>query len=296
MGFIKLTSTDIESSLAAETRQYLAGSLSKPQPLRYVHDDGIEVGISSYTHATWEEAHSHTVAREFQYVLNGMTEYRDLATDEVLRFGKGDFYVIDPGTRYIQRIKQNTRILFIKHPGGNDKVPESVSPDVLHWAKEALRVSRLDLKGTEAPPANSLVPAVAAAVMNEGREILLIRRRDSEKWAMPGGTMELAESLEACLRREILEETGLEIEVAGIVGTYTNPDFRIAYSDGEVRREFSIVFLCYPKGRTIALDDESTDFRWVAIDSADSLPMAESQRLRLRDVRAYIDGERTAIR
>ena len=61
----------------------------------------------------------------------------------------------------------------------------------------------------EAPAANSLVPAASAIVVDDAR-ILLHRRQDNDRWALPGGKMELGESLAGCAIREVKEETGLE--------------------------------------------------------------------------------------
>ncbi len=296
MGFQFLRRSAIETSLSGTHRQYLAGNLKVPQQLAHIPDEDIEFGITDYPDYDWEAAHSHVRAREFQYVLKGMTEYRDLDSGEVHRFCAGDFYVIYPGTKYIQRVKQNSRILFAKLPAGNDKVLEDAGEELLAWAHERLRVERLDLKGADAPAANSLVPATAAAIIDDEGRLLMVLRRDSGKWAMPGGTMEMTDSVASCIRREVLEETSIDVSVEGIIGTYTDPETRIAYSDGEVRREFSILFHCRPLGGKVSLDDESTDARWVALDAVLELPMAASQRRRIEDVLAFVRNRTVTIR
>lgn len=75
----------------------------------------------------------------------------------------------------------------------------------------------------DAPAANSLVPAASAVVVDSAGRILLQRRADNGMWALPGGAMNLGESLPDCAVRETREETGYDIELTGIVGTYTNP-------------------------------------------------------------------------
>ncbi len=242
MPFRSINAASIEASLGDETRQYLAGELKLPQLLAHIHDADIEVGISHYAASAFEPAHRHARAKEYQYVLRGMTEYQDVDTGEVHRFTAGDFYAIYPGTSYVQRIKRDTRILFIKYPAGNDKEPVPVEAAVDAWAREPLRVARIDFNGQQnAPAPNALKPAVAVAVFDGANRLLLVKRRDSGYWAMPGGTMELSDSLESCATREVLEETGVDIAIAGMIGTYTDPATIIAYSDGEVRREFSIL-------------------------------------------------------
>ena len=91
--------------------------------------------------------------------------------------------------------------------------------------------------------------------------------------------------------RELKEETGLDVQVSGIVGTYTDPDVRIAYSDGEVRQEFTVVFHGVSEGREVSLDSESTGFQWVLKENLLDLRLADSQRRRLEDLLRYLaDG------
>ena len=134
----------------------------------------------------------------------------------------------------------------------------------------------------DAPKPNSLIPAASAVVVNDRGEILMQRRRDNNLWALPGGTMDLGESIGQTAVREVQEETGLAIEIDGIVGIYTDPRHLIEYSDGEVRQQFNICF----RGRLIdgALrgSDESTDVRWVAPAELDQLSIHHTTRLRLQ--------------
>ena len=58
---------------------------------------------------------------------------------------------------------------------------------------------------------------------------------------MPGGTLDFAESLTDCAIREVREETGFNIRITGLIGTYTDPHILIAYSNGDVRQEFTLV-------------------------------------------------------
>ena len=145
----------------------------------------------------------------------------------------------------------------------------------------------------EAPAANSLVPAASAVVVDDEGRILLHRRRDNEKWALPGGVMELGESLSDCARREVREETGLEVEVERIVGIYSDPKHVFSYDDGEVRQEFSICFACRRISGEIDISDESYEVRYFAPDAVTELPMVDSIRLRITD---FLDGSQPAIR
>ncbi|MFI7311177.1 NUDIX domain-containing protein [Streptomyces hygroscopicus] len=136
-----------------------------------------------------------------------------------------------------------------------------------------------------APAANSLVPAASVVVVDDSGRILLQRRHDNNMWALPGGVMEIGESLPECAVRETREETRIEVEIVGIVGTYTNPGHVFAYDDGEVRQEFSICFLARPVGGRIAVSEESTDVRWFAPGEISALDMVPSIRKRVDDWR-----------
>ncbi|WP_448330127.1 NUDIX domain-containing protein [Streptomyces sp. DSM 41534] len=137
-----------------------------------------------------------------------------------------------------------------------------------------------------APVANSLVPAASVVVLDDAGRILLQRRRDNDMWALPGGAMHIGESLPECAIRETREETGFDVEITGIVGTYTNPHHVFAYDDGEVRQEFSICFLARPVAGQLAVSEESTDVRWFEPGEVDALPMVPSIRKRVNDWRA----------
>ncbi|WP_217162080.1 NUDIX domain-containing protein [Streptomyces sp. AC512_CC834] len=138
----------------------------------------------------------------------------------------------------------------------------------------------------QAPQANSLVPAASAVVTDDAGRILLQRRVDNGLWALPGGRMEIGETLPECAVRETREETGLDVEVIGLVGTYSNPGHVFAYDDGEVRQELSICFLARVVGGRLAVSDESTEVRWFEPSAVDDLPMVSGVRKRVDDWRS----------
>lgn len=134
----------------------------------------------------------------------------------------------------------------------------------------------------QAPEPNSMVVAASAVVTDSEGRILLQRRRDNDLWALPGGGMDLGDSLPGTAVREVKEETGLDVEITGLVGTYTDPRHIIEYSDGEVRRQFNVCFTARITGGELALSDESTELRFVAPAHLDALPIHHTQRLRLQ--------------
>ncbi len=133
-----------------------------------------------------------------------------------------------------------------------------------------------------APKANSLVPGASAIVVNDQGQVLMQRRTDNSRWALPGGVMDIGESIGETIVREVREETGLDVEPDYIVGVYSDPGHVFAYSDGEVRQQFSICFACRILGGEIRTSDESTEVAFFAPEDVEQLDVHPSIRLRLK--------------
>ncbi len=291
--FYKINAKEIEDVLSHVSRQYLVGNLSRPQELEFFRDTNLEIGITDYDSYATEPAHRHSQATEYQYMLSGWTQYMDTDTGEVAEYKKGDFYVITKNTSYAQKSKKGTRILFIKVPSINDKEIVTVGQEVSEWLQKRLETVRKDYYHAEnAPKANSMVPAAAVAILNKKSEILMLQRKDNGKWTMPGGTMELDESLTGCALREVKEECGLDVSIVDVIGTYTDPDIRVEYSDGEVRREFTVLYFGHLESDedSVVLDAESTKWQWIPLDEVESVQMTNSQRIRIKDVVKYLQN------
>lgn len=146
-----------------------------------------------------------------------------------------------------------------------------------------LVVARIDyFNDPNAPKANSVVPSVTVAVRDDAGRILLIHKIDNDLWALPGGGHDAGESISETAVREVLEETGVAIEVIGLVGLYTNPNHVMKYDDGEVRQQFSICFSGrYLSGRAREDGTETKEVRWVDINKLDELNIHPSMRLRI---------------
>jgi ADP-ribose pyrophosphatase YjhB (NUDIX family) len=141
---------------------------------------------------------------------------------------------------------------------------------------------RIDyLNDPTAPKANSIVVATSAYVENDDAQILLIRRTDNGLWSLPGGAMEPGETVIGCAVREVKEETGIEVEVTGLVGIFSNPANVVAYPDGEVRQGFSICVSARAVGDAIHASDESSHVAWVTPDELDQLDMHLEIRRRI---------------
>jgi ADP-ribose pyrophosphatase YjhB (NUDIX family) len=135
----------------------------------------------------------------------------------------------------------------------------------------------------DAPKANSLVPGASAVVADNQGRILLQRRSDNGRWALPGGLMDIGESIAEAIAREVHEETGLDVEPDRIVGVYTDPGHVFAYDDGEVRQQFSICFACRIVGGEVRPSTESTEVRFFPTADIEGLNMHPSIRLRIKD-------------
>lgn len=142
-----------------------------------------------------------------------------------------------------------------------------------------------------APVANSIVPAVTAVVIHDGR-ILLGHRVDNDLWALPGGALEPGESASEAAARETLEETGVHVQVVGLVGIYTDPRHVIQYDDGEIRQQFSICMRAEPIGGALkAQPCENQRVAWVPVVELRDLPIHPAQRLRIDHGTAWRVGD-----
>lgn len=146
-----------------------------------------------------------------------------------------------------------------------------------------LDVTRTDyLDDPNAPRANSIVIAVSAFVLDRADRLLLIRRTDNNLHALPGGRHELGETMSEAVTREVMEETGIQVQPTGLIGIYSNPNHVMEYDDGEVRQEFSICFRAKPIGGKPQVSNESSEVRWIEPDKLDSLSIHPSIRLRIK--------------
>jgi 8-oxo-dGTP pyrophosphatase MutT (NUDIX family) len=121
----------------------------------------------------------------------------------------------------------------------------------------------------------------------------MIRRLDNGNWAVPGGAIDLGESVAQAAIRETREESGIGCEITGIIGIYSDPKHVILYtSNGEVRQEFSILLTARPVSGHPTPSDESTEVRWVPPSAARELAMDRSIRIRIND---YLDRKASPV-
>lgn len=86
-------------------------------------------------------------------------------------------------------------------------------------------------------------PGIRAIIENENKEVLLVKRNQFEFWGLPAGGIEIGESIEDCLIREVKEETGLNIKSFKVIGIASNPMIEtVKYPNGDIIQALSIVF------------------------------------------------------
>lgn len=98
--------------------------------------------------------------------------------------------------------------------------------------------------------------SVAGAVIREDGRMLVIKRRDNGNWEPPGGVLELDETPQEGVAREVLEETGIQVEVEQLTGVYKNI----------VRGIVALVFRCKPSGGEERITPEATAVEWLTPD------------------------------
>ena len=140
-----------------------------------------------------------------------------------------------------------------------------------------------------APEANSITVAVSVVIQNDSGQLLLIRRTDNDLHSIPGGGQEIGETLAQTVVREVEEETGITVRVTELVGLYSDPKHVIAYTDGEVKQEFSICFRAEPISGELRTSDESSEVHWVDPADLDDLTIHPSIRLRISHGLAHLD-------
>ncbi|BAT59019.1 NADH pyrophosphatase [Variibacter gotjawalensis] len=117
--------------------------------------------------------------------------------------------------------------------------------------------------------------AVSAAILRD-RDVLLVRRAQApanRRFTLPGGVVEVGETLEDAVMREVSEETGLVIRPLGLAG---HREFVVRDDDGRVSRHFIILaFAARYLGGEPVLNEELSEFRWVLPDAIAGLPTTD---------------------
>ena len=120
------------------------------------------------------------------------------------------------------------------------------------------------------------VLGVGGILFNERGEVLLVKRRHEPlalQWSLPGGGLDSGETLESGTAREVLEETGLVVEVGPLVEVF---DRILLDEDANVRYHFVLVdYLCRPVGGVLAAASDVSECAWVPLNRLAEYAMAE---------------------
>lgn len=109
--------------------------------------------------------------------------------------------------------------------------------------------------------------AAGAIIINEEKQILLQKRTDSDLWGNPGGATELGEHIEGTLKREIFEETGLNIYNPKFFKIYSGEDEHIKYPNGDEVYYVNVIYIVNKyTGKLVVNDGESLELRFFKLD------------------------------
>jgi ADP-ribose pyrophosphatase YjhB (NUDIX family) len=113
------------------------------------------------------------------------------------------------------------------------------------------------------------VVGVGAVIVRDGRALIVKRAHEPRKgeWSLPGGLLELGESLQDAVRREIKEETTLDVTIGPIIETFD----RVHHDDqGRIRYHFVIIdFVCWAEGGEAVPGSDADGVAWVSANEID---------------------------
>ena len=127
--------------------------------------------------------------------------------------------------------------------------------------------------------------SVSAVIFDRRGRLLLQQRSDGGQWGLPGGSVEIGESLRDAVIREVSEETGLRVTPGRLVGLYSSPAFQVVrYPDGNAWHYVNACFECRVRGGVLTTCDETLALAW-ATPSRLPRPMLPNHLIRIRDAR-----------
>jgi ADP-ribose pyrophosphatase YjhB (NUDIX family) len=149
------------------------------------------------------------------------------------------------------------------------------------------KTKRVDYwRDPDAPKPTTRKASASVFVLDDAGRLLLLHRADSDAWTIPTGGVKKGETVAQAAVRECREETGLEVEVIGLVGVFSTPDHVIVYMHGkkidEVRQPINVCVRARVTGGEIRPEPgEAREVRWVARDDLDAYPIGPAIRHRI---------------
>lgn len=132
----------------------------------------------------------------------------------------------------------------------------------------------------EHKPQSTPKVAVNAVVFNDRKEVLLAKRTDNGLWCLPGGHVDLGETLGTACLRELFEETGLRGEVVRLIGIYSDPQNSLHIAQGPEWHTIRVSFLCKIIGGTMTPSEETSEIKYFAVTQLPALITDHVQRIR----------------
>ena len=130
-----------------------------------------------------------------------------------------------------------------------------------------------------APAATIVVPSAFVVVRGSSGRLLLVQRCDSGTWELPGGRVDIGESVVEAAVRETAEEAGVRVAVTGLVGVFTDPALVVRASDGEVRQQFAVILRATAVGGVPHGDlHETSAAAWVPVADLPGLSIDAHER------------------
>ena len=139
-----------------------------------------------------------------------------------------------------------------------------------------------------------LVGSSAQIWDSAGKKILLTKRGDNGRWCLPGGQLDSGESVTETCAREVLEETGLIVEVGKLIGVYSNPDMLLVYDDEHQYQIIAFHFDVTVIGGDLGLSNETTDVGYFSLDEINKMDVMENHKQRIDD--ALLGKNETIVR
>ncbi len=130
-------------------------------------------------------------------------------------------------------------------------------------------------------PAHPLVGV--GGFIHDGDKVLMIKRKfepNKGRWSLPGGLVEVGETLEEAVRREVREEVGIDVSLEGVLQVV---DEVITDENDRVKYHFILIdYLMSPLSKVITLNDESEEFAWFEPEQVEVLDVTKNTRLIFR--------------
>lgn len=140
------------------------------------------------------------------------------------------------------------------------------------------------------PKDKIMLVSCCAVIANDEGKILLQKRSDNLLWGLPGGLKELDETLIECAKREVLEETNLDVEIVDFIGVYINPS--MSWFDDDVAEVIAFGFEARVTGGELRINDsESLEFGYFDLDNLPQIHALDNELI----IKDYYKGIRSGI-